>query len=69
MLKFSGYPYLIRGQFWKSTLCDLSWSDRSKATGAGYKNLATPEASLDHHCVSGGPREADTQYQALLESC
>ena len=69
MLKFSGYPYLIRGQSWRL------WGGFGKPTDSFQRGIifTTREILGDRHCFSDprvpikGP--ANVQYQATLEGC
>lgn len=69
MLKFSGYPYLIRGQSWRFMGVLV------RPTGSFQRGIkfTTREIPGDRHCFSDtqapqrGP--ANVQYQATLEGC
>ena len=64
MLKFSGYPYLIRGQPLK--IC--CWQADIKTSKA--RNITTLEARWHRHWFWDAPQlRGDTQYQAELEGC
>ena len=55
MLKFSGYPYLIRGQPLIDRGGCLAGTQR-EASKAGYEILLSPEVSLGRHWIPGPPR-------------
>ena len=67
MLKFSGYPYLIRGQPEMIRLGCLA-GHSLKAPEAGFE-VTTLEVRLHRHSLSGPPRGTGAQYQAELERC
>ena len=54
MLKFSGYPYLIRGQPLKNR--KVVWPARSEKLAKRDINLATLQVSLDRHEIAGTSR-------------
>ena len=60
MLKFSGYPYLIRGQL-------QVWGFWQAAAGPWSKSCTTLRARRRRHCLWGRPRAGRAQHQAGLE--
>ena len=62
MLKFSGYPYLIRGQSLRKM-----GSGRPRRGPAKREKFTTLEVTSDRHCFSGPPRGTKAQHQATLE--
>ena len=64
MLKFSGYPYLIRGQPLKNRRCPAGtpgWLEAGVVT--------TLDRRPHRRCFPGASRGTGAQYQARLEGC
>ena len=67
MLKFSGYPYLIRGQPLKKL---GGWlAGRKRELPERDETLLRSESQLDRHSLSGTPPGGEAQHQAVLEGC
>ena len=54
MLKFSGYPYLIRGQ--SSEVSRVDWQIATRWLPKRVDSFTTLEVSPDRHCFSNPPR-------------
>ena len=68
MLKFSGYPYLIRGQ---PSKCAAGLSGRGGPAGfrSGFGVTTTLEVGPRRQSLSGASRGTGAQHQAELEGC
>ena len=66
MLKFSGYPYLIRGQPLK--MWGVGWLAAAESFLSGVEDT-TLEAPAEPPLTFGHVRGTRAQYQAVLEGC
>ena len=66
MLKFSGYPYLIRGQSLKTV--GVVGQRQCEGFQSGI-NFTTLEVAPDRHSFSNTSARTRAQYQATLEGC
>ena len=70
MLKFSGYPYLIRGQLlkarnWVNDIRGVAWRAPTRTFKAGLK-FTTLKVTPDRHCFSGTPRGREPNTKPSL---
>ncbi len=62
MLKFSGYPYLIRGQLLKN----MGLSGRPRGELSKREKFTTLKVTPDRHCFSGTPRGREPNTKLCL---